>query len=597
MPSSTPKLRVWPIFKRLLAMLRPYRVHVYAGVLLLLVATAIGAGSPLLLMRAIDVDLAHKDTYGLALTCAAFLGLQVVLVGLRLVQVRLLEGTAQRLTGELRVKAFAHVLALPAAYHDKNPPGKLLSRIEGDIEQLKALFSSAVVGAIGSVAMFAMLLAVMFAVDPGLACVVAGVIPLLGLGLWWFQRVIAPRYLSIRKRTADMTAECSEYLQGASIIQALRLESTVGSRFDHTNRERFKDQLGVERWIIAFWNSVFFVEALGQVAVYGYGGWRAIQEASTVGTIVLFSELLRRSFEPLHNLAHDMQSAQQALAGAQMVFDVLDEPVEGAIAPGSDLAKKAPDPVSPVELAAQLDHVWFAYAGEEWVLRDVSLAIPRGSHVAIVGATGSGKSTLVALLLRFYQPQRGTVQVRGTDVKDVPLEALRRGIGYVPQDLLLFPGTLIENLALGDVSPAAAQEAATRLGLGPLVATLPGGWDAKIAERGLNLSAGERQLLCAARALAADPPLLVLDEATSAVDPASERALQAAIARMRAGRTMVSIAHRLSTIEDADRIVVMDHGRIVEEGRHAELVALGGIYARLHELQRGTSTELAGAAR
>ncbi len=569
----------WRLMLRLLGLLAPHWKSLLVGLLLLALGAVCVTAGPWLIKRAIDVDIAQGNLRGLALTCGIFLLLQGMVLGTRLVQAILLERVGQQVVGRLREQLFSHLLYSPVSYHDANPPGKLISRVESDTEQLRRMLSSAVVALLGSLMLFIAMFAVMATVDLVLTAVVALIVALLLSATFWIQKSTAKRYIQVRQKMADLTGKLTEWLQGTSVLQTLRQEASASAQLREANIEKFELEYQVERRICAFWNLIFLVEALGVAVLLGLGGWRALHYGVSIGAIVMFIEYLRRLFEPIHQLAHELQSFMEAFAGARMIFDLLDEPLQ------------TPDPPTPIAWsgltgAIAFENVWFAYNGDDWVLRDVSFQIPVGQHWAMVGVTGSGKSTIVSLLLRFYEPTRGRITVDGIDIREIEREALRSRIGFVPQDLYLFPGSVLDNLRLGEgIEAEQAIAAAESLQVDRFISGLPESFETEVAERGMNFSAGERQLLCATRALVAAPEILILDEATSAVDPQTEREVQQALRQLLEGRTTLTVAHRLTTILGSDKILVLDAGKLLEQGSHTELLEADGFYSRLFALQ------------
>ena len=584
------------LMRRLLAYTRPYRSLVAGALACLVVEGALQLVGPLLTRRVIDVALPARDA-GMVGTAAALFALALVLqYGTAFGETVLTGLLGQRVMQDLRTELFTHLQRLPIAYFDRTPVGRLVTRVTGDIESLNELFTSGVVAGLGDLFTLAAIGTVMLITDWRLALASFAVIPfVLGVS-WLFRLKVRDAYREIRSRLARINAFVQERVGGIRLVQLFGRGTRELGRFDALNR----DHLDVHLKSITIYALYFpVIEVLTTVALallLVSGAARVLDQTLTVGTVAAFLQLLRRFFQPLQDLSDKYNTLQQAMAASERVFTLLDTPVGTSAAelvPGATppTAKGQSEPV-----AVTFEDVWFTYdarpfaRGEApvWVLRGVSFTAAPRSTLALVGHTGAGKSTIVSLLLRFYEPTRGRILLDGVDVRTLPVEALRSRIGFVQQDIFLFAGDVSSNIRLSaPLSDEGVRLAAARVGADRVVARLSGGYAHQIGERGATLSMGERQLLSFARAVAADPALLVLDEATSAVDSEAEGAIQAAIGSLMLGRTTIAIAHRLSTILAADEILVLHHGRVVERGLHATLVARRGLYARLYRLQVG----------
>ena len=566
--------------KRMLGLLRGHEVELLVCLVILFVASGVSLVGPILVKRAIDVDIAGKDYRGLLLTVLLFVAAQLVFLLLNYVQRVKLETVGQTIISSLRERLFVRVTGMSLSFFDKNPVGRLISRVESDTEAMRMLFTSAVVTFLGDIIMFLGMLAVMAYVNLKLMLVTSLVLPPILTAAWLFSRKTTPLFLTVRKRMADVTAFLTEHLQGSAIIQIFGRERQAIEAMRDANQRKYRPSLKAELIVVTFFNTLFLTETVGVTLILWQGGKWALSGAVTIGTLMMFMGYVRRFFEPLHRLSEELSTIQRAFSGAQRVFDLLDTEPEIADKPVTLTWKH-------FERGIDFENVWFSYDSNDWVLRDITFSLPKGQRWALVGATGGGKTSIISLLLRFYQPQRGRILVDGMDIRELSQEELRARIGLVLQDIFLFPGDVLENLRLGEtsLSPDRVMEAARRIYVDDVLKRLPKGLETELAERGENLSTGERQLLSFLRALLVDPDILVLDEATSSVDPHTERLLRRAMKELMAGRTSLVIAHRLSTVMDSDNILVIHNGEVVERGNHSALMAQKGYYRKLFRLQ------------
>jgi ATP-binding cassette subfamily B protein len=534
---------------------------------------------PYLTKVAIDEHILVGDWAGLTGIAAVFLGVLLTLSALRAVESYLMSLTGQRVMHDLRATLFRHLLRQEAAFFDRNPVGRLMTRVLNDVEAVSEAFTSGLFAVVGDVITLIGVVAVMLWMDWRLALVTFSLVPVLGAGASYFRVRARDAYRAVRRRLARLNAFLQESLQGMSVIQLFARESHEFRAF-----RRLSADLRRAMFTSTIWEASLYatVEALGSTALallIWYGAGRIEGGLLTFGTLVAFIQYTNRFFLPIRDLGAKYTVMQAAMASAERIFALLDR--SPAIV--SPAATARPRRAAPLPVA--FGGVWFAYESEAWVLRDCSFTVAPGERVALVGATGEGKTTCARLLNRSYDVRQGRVLVDGMDVREWDLPSLRRQVGVVFQDTVLFSGTIEANLVLDrDVSRARLERAVSAANLGRLLETLPRGWQEPLTERGSNLSQGQRQLLAIARALVYNPAVLVLDEATSSVDAESEALIRQAMARLAEGRTTITIAHRLSTVQQADRILVLHHGRIHEEGRHADLLRQGGLYARLWEL-------------
>ncbi len=581
-----PSERVDPaLLRRILGYLRPYRGLVARAVAVLLVGAVLALAGPVFTQRALDVAIPRKDFPLLVRYTVLFLGAMGLNFVVEYAQTVLTAKIGQLVMYDLRMEIFARLQRLSIPYFDRHPVGRLMTRVTSDVETLNELFSSGVVAVFGDLFTLLAIMVLMLATDWRLALVAFAVMPLLWLVVTLFRTRVREAFRDIRARVARLNAFLQEHLSGIRVVQLFNRERDSARRFDRLNAEHLRAHLRSITLYAIFFPAIEILTSVALALLLVAGGGRISRGTLTVGVLAAFLQLTRRFFEPLQDLSEKVNLFQSAMASSERVFRLLDTPVA---VPEPAAPRPLPDPVRG-EVA--FERVWFRYSPEgPWVLRDVSFTARPGETIALVGHTGAGKTTVISLLLRFYEPERGRITLDGVDIRELSLSDLRRPIGLVQQDLFLFTGNLFRNLALEPgTTEAQVRDAARRAGADRFIARLPEGYGHELGERGRSLSVGERQLLSFARALALDPRILVLDEATSSVDAEAEAQIQRGIAELMAGRTSIVIAHRLSTILNADRILVFHHGEIVERGRHSELLAQGGLYRRLYRLQASVS--------
>ncbi|HEY7376864.1 MAG TPA: ABC transporter ATP-binding protein [Polyangia bacterium] len=577
------------LLRRIFGFVWPYRGRLLLAAALLPVVAVLEIAQPYLLKKAIDEHIAVGRLAGLDRLGFLYLLALVGQYSAAFAQLYFTQVIGQLGMNDLRVRTHRHVMSLSASFFDRTPVGRLMTRLTNDIESLSEMFASGIVSLLGDVIRLAMILVAMFAIDWRLALFSLGSAPVLFAIAAYFRTWVRDAFRDIRVRLARMNAFLQEHISGMKVVQAFAQEPKVGRDFDVINVEYRRAN---SRAIAADAALYSIVEAVGSIAIAGllwHGGSRIVAGTLTVGVVVAFIEYLSKFFTPIRDLSTKYTVMQQAMAAAERVFTLLDtkEPdalVLSPLPPPLPLAGEGRGEGPPL---IDIRNVSFAYRPDAPVLADVSLAIRQGETVAIVGSTGAGKSTLIKLLPRLYDVRAGEIRIDGADIRTIDPRALRRRIVAVSQDVFMFAGTLRWNIGLGDpaIDDGRIMAAARRVGADRVIASRPGGLDAPVLERGANFSAGERQLVAFARALAREPEILILDEATASVDPETERVIERGIAELMRGRTSIVIAHRLSTVRRATRIVVIHHGRIAEQGTHDALLAQGGIYARLYRLQ------------
>ncbi len=581
--------------KRLLAYMRPYRRAVYLSLMLLLVSSLLQVTGPLLTRMAVDRYLAPQRGYsggvlGEFLSVVPWIGLAqlsflyfLALAGGMLFdffQSYIMQRTGQKVMFDVRRELMAHLQSLHIAYFDRNPTGRLVTRVTTDVDVLNELFASGLVTIAGDFLMLGFVLLVMFRLSPGMTGLLLAVVPLVVLVTMVFRRVVQQSYRRIRVAIAAINSYLQEHINGIAVLQLYNREAAGRAEFERVNRDHmdaYKNAITAYGWFYPV------VELLGMFSLsllLGYGGMRIRSGALSLGILVAFFQYGLRFFRPIQDLSEKYNILQGAMAASERIFRLLDAP-PGIVSPDH------PHAVPSEPAAIELDHVWFAYNEGDWVLRDVSFRIAPGETVAVVGHTGAGKTTLASLLLRFYDVQQGAIRLGGQDIRNLDTAELRAQFGIVLQDPYLFTGTVESNIRLGSerIDRARVQQAAERVNLADFVEGLPEGYRQPVREGGNGYSTGQKQLMSFARALAHDPRILILDEATSSVDTETEFRIRDALDHLVRGRTSIVIAHRLSTIQRADRILVMHKGQVRETGTHQELLALRGIYWKLFQLQ------------
>ena len=568
------------LIRRLWKYITPYKRLFLLAMTLLPLQQAFGLAQPYLMKIGIDQYIAQRDLSGLQTVALLFLGALAGETIMVFFHYYLTMAVAQRCLADLRVDIFSHVQKLPMSYFDRNPVGRLVTRMTTDVDVLQEMFSSGVMTLISDFVMVVWIVGIMFYLHAELALVSLALIPPMAFAINFFRVKARQTYRQIRERIARINAYLGEAISGMAVIQLFAREEKTYREFDQLNADH-RDAYHLSNLYEAALYSM--VEAAGSVSIallLWYGGGEVLHGVIGIGTVVAFKEYIHRFFVPLRDFSQKYAVMQSAMSSAERIFQLLDTPVS------IDSPKNAVIP-KPFRGKVVFDNVWFHYKADDPVLKGVSFRIEPGEKIAVVGATGSGKTTTIKLLNRFYDIHKGSIKVSGVDVRDWDLQALRRHIGVVLQDVFLFSGDIRTNLALGDrsVSMERIEKAARHANAESFIRRLPGGFDADVRERGSNFSGGQRQLLALARVLVFQPEILVMDEATSSVDTETEGLIQDALERVMRDRTCLLIAHRLSTIRNADRIIVLHHGEVREIGSHSALMEKQGIYHRLYQLQ------------
>ena len=583
------------LMRRLLAYLRPYKGLVAASLLLLIVEGALQLAGPLLTQQIIDVALPQRDANAILQVTIVFALTLVAQFFCSYGETMLTALLGQSVMRDLRMQIFAHLQRLSIAFFDRNPAGRLITRVTSDVETLNELFTSGVVSGIGDLFTLLAIGIAMFIMDWRLALAALVVIPVIGGVSHWFRSRVRDAYRDIRTRLARINAFLQERITGIRIVQLFGREQAEMERFRELNAGHLEAHVRSIKYYAVYFPAIELFTSVALAILIVTSASFVHAGTLTVGTVAAFLQLSRRFYQPLQDLAEKVNILQTAMASSERIFMLLDTE------PSVEVAEPARTRRGHVPVTVQFEEVWFAYdvghvariesdkpAPPEWVLKGVSFIAEPGRTLALVGHTGAGKTTIVNLLMRFYDPQRGRILVNGTDIREMPLDELRGLIAYVQQDIFLFAGDVSTNIRLANpISDAEVTAAAARVGADRIIRRLPDGYRQQLGERGSTLSVGERQLLSFARAVAANASLLILDEATSAVDSEIEAEIQRALALLMEGRTTIAIAHRLSTIVGADEILVLHHGEIVERGTHETLLDRAGLYERLWRLQSG----------
>lgn len=569
------------LLRRLYQFIKPYRWYVALGIVLTLSASFLGTIRPKLTQIAVDDYIRNNDFDGLLWIVLLLLGALVGEFILLVINTYLTRWFGQGTLYNLRTAVFEKIQSLHVQFFDKNPLGRLITRNTSDIEALSDLLSDGVVNIIGDMFRIIFILYFMFSMSWELTLVAVSVLPLLFYATFLFKAKVRVSFLNVRDQISRLNSFVQEHISGMAIVQLFNKENRQREKFQKINDSYKGAYLDTIFYFAIFWPAVEIIASLAMALVIWYGGGRALMDQVTFGILLAFVQYVRDFFRPIRGLSEKFNTLQSALASSERIFDIL------------DTKNEVTDPENPEHIDdprghIQFDNVWFSYNEEEMVLKDVSFEAESGETVAIVGATGAGKSTIINLLMRFYDINKGEITLDGVNIKDLTLEELRSNFALVLQDNALFSGTIMENITLGnpDISEDKVIETARQVEADRFINRLPGGFNYKLRERGASLSMGQRQLICFIRAMVYDPNILVLDEATSSIDSETEEIVNRVCDKLMEDRTSIVIAHRLSTIHEADQILVMHKGEIRERGTHGELLQKDeGIYRKLYELQ------------
>jgi ATP-binding cassette subfamily B multidrug efflux pump len=575
----------WQVALRLVRYLRPYVRLLIPALALTLLLNLLGILQPKFTQYAIDWYILPRKTEGITLFALLYVAVQLVRFAFSYFQVVLLNTVGQYVMFDLRREIYNKLQHQEVAYYDRNPVGRIITRLTADVDALNELFTSGVTDLLGDLVMIVAIIAMMVWMDLRLTLVTLLTVPMLFVATTWFRKGARRGYDLVRTRIARIYAFLQEHFSGAQTVQIFNAEAKSVQRFAGINDEHRRANIDTIFYYAVFFPLVDFIGAVGIALIIWYGGYRVMQNTPghtvlTLGALVAFIQYSGFLFQPIRDISDKYNVLQGAVVASHRIFKALDLPIA------------VTTPLKPRQQGRaagriEFENVWFAYKDDEWVLKDVSFTVVPGQSVALVGHTGSGKTTITNLLMRFYDVQKGRILLDGVDVRDWDLQSLRQNFAVVLQDIFLFTGTVESNIRLGreDISDDRVHWAATEVRADNFIRRLPHDYKSEVRERGAGLSVGQKQLISFARALAFDPALLILDEATSSIDTETEQLIQQAIERVMRNRTSVIVAHRLSTIQRADNIIVLHHGEIREQGTHQDLLGLHGLYWKLYKLQ------------
>ncbi len=567
------------VLRRLFVFARPYKAIFYFLIFLTVSLSIVGPIRPVIIQRTIDNNVANGDYPGLVNMILLLLGLLIVQAIIQYLHTYYSGWLGQNIIKDIRIKLYKHIQSLKLQFFDKTPIGRLVTRNVSDIETLAEVFSTGIAGIISDVLQILVILGVMFYMDWTLTLVSLALFPLLILATYIFKEKIKVAFNEVRTAVSNLNTFVQEHITGMNIVQIFNSEKREFEKFKEINREHRRANIRSVMYYAVYFPVAEVIQAAGIGLIVWYGGGELVQGSLQFGTLIAFIMFNNMFFRPIRMIADRFNTLQMGIVSSNRILDLLDN------------TDHIPDNGNhqPEEIKGEVkfDKVWFAYNDEDWVLRDISFDVEQGETIALVGATGAGKSSVINLLSRFYEINKGEIAVDGTDITTYDLANLRKHIAVVLQDVFLFSGSIRDNITLKnpDISLEKVKEAAELVGAHSFIERLPGGYDYNVMERGATLSVGQRQLISFVRAMVYDPKIIVLDEATSSVDTETEELIQEAIQKMMQGRTSIVIAHRLSTIQNANKILVFDKGEIVEQGTHSKLLEKDGVYAQLHQMQ------------
>lgn len=570
------------LMRRLGIFVQPYWRLLALAMVLLFGAALIELAPPYLVRQAIDGPIAAHDVGGITPLFVLYVGALLAAFGCRYGQTYIMQSIGQQVMVDIRMRIFSHIQRMSLSFFDRNPVGRLLTRLTNDVDALNEFLTQGMVALLGDSARLVFIVLAMLLLNWRLALISFMVLPVVGVATVFFQRTMRSAFRAVRQRLARINAYLNEQITGILVTQLFNREERSRIRFEELSQDYRNAQFRSLMAFAVFFPTVSFLATAASALLLNLGGQAVLGSLATIGMLIAFLQYTDLAFQPIRQLAENYNTLQSAMASSERIFRILDTPAEITDPPAPRALPQ------PVRGEVEFKDVVFGYDPDEPVLRGISFRIPAGQAVAVVGATGAGKTSLISLMARFYDIQQGAITLDGVDIREVRQAELRRHIGAVPQDPVCFSGTIASNIRLHDesISDEQVRRAAEIANAAPFIERLPDGYEHEVRERGSNLSVGQRQLLAFARAIAFNPEvLLILDEATSSVDTETEALIQTALERLLHGRTSIVIAHRLSTIRHVDRIIVLHKGRVVEDGSHEELLARRGYYHRLYQLQ------------